>query len=324
MYTFFQGGLAGQFARVSLGEKTVEQKALEDFLRRQSWEQGNMDYLGRDSFSNIWSKINETLGSTPEVSIETISVKTPTAPEVIHTEEPKPLKSALKKTSTTIPPVSSEIEINNSDLAVKQLEKLDLSKDILKELKTPDTPTVTAPTPPTTPATQPQETIKPVAVESVEETIKPVPVESVEETIKSDVPIKEFQQLQELKSTKPESAELVKELPASDTFTLKSVEQKLPKQEQVDPIKEMPSSDTGTESKESSKLEESSLKSNTSVPKVDDPVKCLSQPAETAQAIQTSVDDSTPSVSNDPPVAPKRTNKGSQNVSKNAKSPEKK
>lgn len=304
--------MAGQFARVSLGEKTVEQKALEDFLRRQSWEQGNMDYLGRDSFSNIWSKINETLGSTPEVSIETVAVKTPTPPEVVHTAEPKPLKSALKKTSTTIPPVSSEIENDSSDLTVKQLEKLDLSKDILKELKTPDTPTVTAPTPPTTPATQAQETIK------------PVPVESVEETIKSDVPIKESQQSEELKSTMPESAELVIELPESDTCTLKSVEQELLKQEQVDPVKETPSSDTGTESKESSKLEESSLKSNTPVPKVDDPVKCLSQPAETAQATQTSVDVSTPSVSNDPPVAPKRTNKGSQNVSKNAKSPEKK
>lgn len=312
MCTFFQGGLAGQFARVSLGEKTAEQKALEDFLRRQSWEQGNMDYLGRDSFSNIWSKINETLGSTPEVSIETVAVKTPTAPEVVHTEEPKPLKSALKKTSTTIPPVSSEIEIDSSNLAVKQLEKLDLSKDILKELKTPDTPTVTAPTPPITTATQAQETIKPIAVESVEETTK------------SDVPIKESQQSEELKSTKPESAELVKELPESDTCTLKSVEQKLPKQEQVDPGKETPSSDIGIESKESSKLEESSLQSNTPVPKVDDPVKCLSQPAETPQATQTSVDDSTPSVSNDPPVAPKRTNKGSQNVSKNAKSPEKK
>ncbi|KAE9530551.1 hypothetical protein AGLY_011013 [Aphis glycines] len=306
------GGLAGQFARVSLGEKTTEQKALEDFLRRQSWEQGNMDYLGRDSFSNIWSKISETLGSTPEVSIETVAVKTPTAPEVVHTEEPKPLKSALKKTSTTIPPVSSEIEIDSSDLAVKQLEKLDLSKDILKELKTPDTPTITAPTPPTTPATQTQETIKPVAVESVEETIK------------SDMPIKESQQSEELKSTKPESPELVKELPTSDTCTLKSVEQELLKQEQVNPVKETPSSDTGTESKESSKLEECSLKSNTPVPKVDDPVKSLSQPAETAQATQISVDDSTPSVSNDPPVAPKRTNKGSQNASKNAKSPEKK
>ena len=302
------GGLAGQFARVSLGEKTVEQKALEDFLRRQSWEQGNMDYLGKDSFSNIWSKINETLGSTPEVNIETVAVKTPTPPEVVHTEEPKPLKSALKKTSTTIPPESSEIEINSSDPAVKQLEKLDLSKDILKELKTPDTPTVTAPTPPTTPATLAQEIVK------------PVPVDSVKETIKSDVLIKESQQSVELESTKPESTEHVKELPISDACTLKSVEQELPKPEPVDPVKETVPSVSGTESI----VEESSLKSKSPVSKTDESVKCVSQPVETAQATQISVDNSTPLVSNDPPVAPKRTNKGSQSVSKNAKSPEKK
>lgn len=310
MYTFFQGGLAGQFARVSLGEKTIEQKALEDFLRRQSWEQGNMDYLGKDSFSNIWSKINETLGNTPEVNIETVAVKTSIPPEVVHTEEPKPLKSALKKTSTTIPPVSSEIEIDSSDPAVKQLEKLDLSKDILKELKTPDTPTVTAPTPPTTPASVAQEIVKPVVV-PVE-----VPVESVKETIKSDVLIKESQESAELKSTKPE-AELAKELPISEACTLKSVEQELPIPEPVDPIKETPSSVTDTEP-----IVEESSKSP--VPKADEPVKSVSQSVETAQATQTSVDNSTPLVSNDPPVAPKRTNKGSQSVSKNAKSPEKK
>lgn len=40
--------------------------ALEDHLRRQGWEVGNIDYLGRDSFDNIWSKICETLGSAPE------------------------------------------------------------------------------------------------------------------------------------------------------------------------------------------------------------------------------------------------------------------
>ncbi|XP_003242490.1 glycogenin-1 isoform X2 [Acyrthosiphon pisum] len=304
------GGLAGQFARVPLGEKTPDQKALEDFLRRQSWEQGNMDYLGRDSFSNIWSKINETLGNVPEVSIEAVAVTTPTPPEVVHTEEPRPLKSALKKTSTTIPPVSSELEVDSSDLAIKQLEKLDLSKDILKELKTPDTPTVTAPTPPTTPATQAQESVKPVSVESVKETIK------------SDDTIKESQQPAELESTKSESTELVQELPTSEACTLKSVEEELPKPELVEPVKE--TSDASTESKESSKLEENSSKSDSPAPKTDEPVKNVAQPSEIAQASQISVDNSTPLVSNDPPVAPKRTNKGSPSVSKNTKSSEKK
>ncbi|XP_022164277.1 glycogenin-1 isoform X1 [Myzus persicae] len=298
------GGLAGQFARVPLGEKTADQKALEDFLRRQSWEQGNMDYLGRDSFSNIWSKINETLGNVPEVSTEAVPVTTPTPPEVVHTEEPRPLKSALKKTSTTIPPVSSELEVDGTDLAIKQLEKLDLSKDILKELKTPDTPTVTAPTPPTTPATQAQESVK------------PVPVEPVKETIESDDIIKESQPSVELESTKPELVEL----PTSEACTLKSVEIELPKPELVEPVKDTLTSDASTESK----VEENSPKSDSPLPKTDEPVNTVPQSSETAQASQISVDNSTPLVSNDPPVAPKRTNKGSPSVPKNTKSAEKK
>jgi len=304
--------LAGQFARVSLGEKTIDQKALEDFLRRQSWEQGNMDYLGKDSFSNIWSKINETLGNTLEVSIETVPVKIITAPEVVHTEEPKPLKSALKKTSTTIPPVNSELEVDSSDLAIKQLEKLDLSKDMSEQLHTPDTPTVTSPTPPTTPATQ------------VQESVKPVPVESVKETIQSDVCTQESLQSAELESTKSESTEHVKELPTSDACTLKSVQQELLKLETLDPVKETPTSEPITESKESSKLEENLSESDSPIPKTDEPVKNVSPSTETAQAPQSSVDNSTPIVSNDPPVPPKRTNKGSPSVSKNAKTSEKK
>lgn len=260
-----------------------------------------MDYLGKDSFSNIWSKINETLGKTPEVSIEAVIVKEPTPPEVVHTEEPRPLKSALKKTSTSTPPVNSELEIGSSDLPIKQLEKLDLSKDILKQSKTPETPTITSPTPPTTPATQAQESAKPVPVESVKETIASAAVEP----------------------TKPESTELVKELPTSDACTLISVEQELPKLKLVDPVKEISTSDANTKSKESSKLEKNSPKSDSPVPKTDE-VIYVPQPTESAQAPQSSIDNSSPLVSNDPPVAPKRTNKGLQNMPKNDKSSEKK
>ncbi|XP_057656127.1 proteoglycan 4-like isoform X4 [Diorhabda carinulata] len=60
-------GLAGAFANLTLGKpRTPEQQALDDHLRRQGWEVGNIDYLGRDSFDNIWSKICETLSLAPE------------------------------------------------------------------------------------------------------------------------------------------------------------------------------------------------------------------------------------------------------------------
>jgi len=274
-----------------LGEKTSAQKALEDFLRRQSWEQGNMDYLGKDSFSNIWAKINETLGNTPEVKIESSTVKTPSPPEIVYTEEPKPLKSALKKTSTTIPPVESEL-VDTSELPVKQLEKLDLSKDILKQIKTPDTPTVTSPTPPTTPATQSQESVKPESVESVKETPKPEAVILKDETPTSDVE----------KEESINSADLKTNI-LTETIT-----------ETVKPIP-MPKGSTD-ESISSTKFEENLVESESSEPKLDKPLQEVSQPTPETLESQTSADNSTPLVSNDPPVAPKRAHKGSPSVPK--------
>lgn len=45
--------------------RTAEQDALENVLRKQAWEVGNIDYSGKDSFANIWSKISETLSAAP-------------------------------------------------------------------------------------------------------------------------------------------------------------------------------------------------------------------------------------------------------------------
>lgn len=68
--------MAGAFAQLTLGTpRTAEQAALDDHLRRQGWEVGNIDYLGRDSFENIWSKICETLSSAPEPSLKPKGVK---------------------------------------------------------------------------------------------------------------------------------------------------------------------------------------------------------------------------------------------------------
>lgn len=295
--------MAGQFARISLDQKTADQKALEDFIRRQSWEQGNMDYLGKDSFSNIWAKINETLGTTPEVKIESDAGKTTSPPKVVHTEEPKPLKSALKKTSTTIPPIATEL-IDNNELPVKQLEKLDLSKDILKEVKTPETPTITSPTPPTTPTTQAQESPKPESVISVIETTN------------TEVSTKESSESAEKESPKPEAV-----VPKDETSKIvestkeSTIIQEPPILETVKPKEETPKLDTSTE-----KLDQNLPKAESFVPKLDEPVKEVS--TKTTPKPQTSIDSSAPLVTSDPPVPPKRTNKGPSNTPKSGK-PEK-
>ncbi|XP_053676904.1 glycogenin-1 [Anopheles nili] len=55
-------GIAGALAQLHLGEaKSKEQEAYEEHMRRQCWETGNIDYMGRDSFENIWKRIQQTL-----------------------------------------------------------------------------------------------------------------------------------------------------------------------------------------------------------------------------------------------------------------------
>ncbi|XP_050538999.1 glycogenin-1 isoform X2 [Daktulosphaira vitifoliae] len=191
------GGLAAQFANLPLGEKSADQQALEDFLRRQSWEHGNVDYLGKDSFSNIWAKINETLETPSESKVEpNVTLTTPQSLEIVHTQEIKPLKSALKKTSTTSQPDHSELT-GSIETTTKQLEKLDFKKDDSEESKVPLTPTVTSPTPPTTPSTQLQESPKPI------EPSKDIPT--------PEDPPKEILKTVKPESIKSEPAEEVKE-----------------------------------------------------------------------------------------------------------------
>ncbi|XP_058124517.1 glycogenin-1 isoform X2 [Anopheles coustani] len=55
-------GLAGAIATVTLGEpRTEEQDRVEEKLRRQYWEAGNAEYVGRDAFKHIWTKIQQTM-----------------------------------------------------------------------------------------------------------------------------------------------------------------------------------------------------------------------------------------------------------------------
>ncbi|XP_074111442.1 glycogenin 1 isoform X2 [Cotesia typhae] len=66
-------GIAGALAKITLGEaRSPEQFALEEHMRKQSWEQGQIDYMGRDSFDNIWKKICTTLSTVPETQKSTL------------------------------------------------------------------------------------------------------------------------------------------------------------------------------------------------------------------------------------------------------------
>jgi len=59
-------GLAGALSQLRLGvQRTPEQEAYENLMRRQCWESGNIDYAGKDSFENIWKQISLTLELKP-------------------------------------------------------------------------------------------------------------------------------------------------------------------------------------------------------------------------------------------------------------------
>nr|XP_034184518.1 nascent polypeptide-associated complex subunit alpha, muscle-specific form isoform X2 [Osmia lignaria] len=97
-------GLAGALAQMTLGEpRSAQQIALEEHMRKQSWEQGQIDYMGRDSFDNIWKKICQTLSLAPP--------RLPSPPK----ETQKPAETTTDKTAESIKPTESIEPIESTD-----------------------------------------------------------------------------------------------------------------------------------------------------------------------------------------------------------------
>ncbi|XP_006607851.1 uncharacterized protein LOC102672468 isoform X1 [Apis dorsata] len=97
-------GLAGALAQMTLGEpRSSEQIALEEHMRKQSWEQGQIDYMGRDSFDNIWKKICETLALAP--------LRLPSPPKEIR----KSVKTTIDETDEFIKSAETTQFIKSTD-----------------------------------------------------------------------------------------------------------------------------------------------------------------------------------------------------------------
>ncbi|XP_063548757.1 nascent polypeptide-associated complex subunit alpha, muscle-specific form-like isoform X2 [Cydia strobilella] len=90
-----QSGVAANLARVVPG--AVAREALDELTRRQGWEAGNIDYMGADSFANIWAKISQTLNQ-PRASPPKEQPKQPSPPKEAA-KQPSPLKEAPKQPS---------------------------------------------------------------------------------------------------------------------------------------------------------------------------------------------------------------------------------
>lgn len=78
----------------------AEQSALEEHLRRQGWEQGNIDYMGKDSFSNIWQKICDTLATASQ----------PSAAETLT-------QSASEVSTTPVAPVAAPVFVSSVEMS---------------------------------------------------------------------------------------------------------------------------------------------------------------------------------------------------------------
>ncbi|CAG9117823.1 unnamed protein product [Plutella xylostella] len=74
-------GVAGTLARVVVGSAATQRDALDELTRRQGWEAGNIDYMGADSFDNIWAKISQTLNQAPKAKEPSPPPKAPSPPK---------------------------------------------------------------------------------------------------------------------------------------------------------------------------------------------------------------------------------------------------
>nr|XP_029726221.1 flocculation protein FLO11 isoform X17 [Aedes albopictus] len=99
-------GLAGALSQLHLGEpKSTEQEVYEEHMRRQCWESGNIDYMGRDSFENIWRRITQTVSAGPSpVADSAQSPAASTTPlRAISPAPPRRSRSSKSRSRSTTP-----------------------------------------------------------------------------------------------------------------------------------------------------------------------------------------------------------------------------
>ncbi|KAF6212793.1 hypothetical protein GE061_010502 [Apolygus lucorum] len=163
------GGLAGALAG---GQRDV----IEDQFRKQSWEQGNIDYMGKDAFENIWKKMSETVDDIKPLETpapETPAPETP-APETPSTpEESAPAPETPKTEDKT---GSSEVEtqqISAPPVETPQLKVEEPQQEAPKVEPVSETATVDEAVEPPKPDAPQQPTDAPKAEEKPKEVSKP-------------------------------------------------------------------------------------------------------------------------------------------------------
>lgn len=159
-YIKTQTGIAGVLANLTLGApRTSQQSAEEDRYRRFSWESGRIDYLGKDSFSNIWSKIQQTLDNPEEPKQERPRSRSRSKTPTKSVTPPKEIKKPVEVAK----PVAKPVEVAKP--VAKPVEKKpvveEAPKKVVEEVAAaPSKPTV-APKPVQAPVAKPAEVAAP-------------------------------------------------------------------------------------------------------------------------------------------------------------------
>ncbi|EAT32898.1 AAEL014863-PD [Aedes aegypti] len=98
-------GLAGALSQLHLGEpKSTEQEVYEEHMRRQCWESGNIDYMGRDSFENIWRRISQTVSAGPSPAADSTASPAPSStPLRAVSPAPRRHRSSKSRSRSTTP-----------------------------------------------------------------------------------------------------------------------------------------------------------------------------------------------------------------------------
>ncbi|XP_053614151.1 RE1-silencing transcription factor-like isoform X2 [Plodia interpunctella] len=162
-----QSGVAGNLARVVAGVG-APREALDELSRRQGWEAGNIDYMGADSFDNIWAKISQTLNQT-RIS----PPKQPSPPKEPAPKQPSPPKEpAPKQPSPTEEPAIKQPS-PPKEPAPKQPSPP--KEPAPKQPSPPEEPAIKQPSPPKEPAPKQPSPLKELAPKQPSPPKEPAP-----------------------------------------------------------------------------------------------------------------------------------------------------
>ncbi|XP_026319455.1 proteoglycan 4-like isoform X4 [Hyposmocoma kahamanoa] len=220
-------GVAGNLARVVPGDVGYQREAIDELSRRQGWEAGNIDYMGADSFDNIWAKISQTLNQTrtsppKQPSPPRKEPSPPKAPEAQPPTAAEPAVAVTAPVATETPepavaetPVPAAVETTalaateSSVPAVEEtpvLAAAETSAPITAETSASVATKTSVPAAAETPVPAAADTPAPVAVESPATTEAPVPAEIAPVQTETPAPVQE-------ETLAPEQAALQQEVP---------------------------------------------------------------------------------------------------------------